>query len=60
MNFQTRSKHFSKNLNKLIDKDLKKNLDYGNHIHYLFEVYDFKNDNIIFQQSGGVLAKKLI
>lgn len=40
------NKHFSKTLNKLIDSNLKENLEYGNYIHYLFEVCDFKNNNI--------------
>ncbi len=40
------NKHFSKTLNELIDKDLKENLEYGNYVHYIFEVCDFKNNNI--------------
>ncbi len=40
------NKHFSKTLNKLIDSSLQNNLDYGNYMHYLFEVYNFKNNNI--------------
>lgn len=40
------SKHFSKTLNELIDIELQNNLNYGNYIHYIFEVCDFKNNNI--------------
>lgn len=39
-------KHFSKKLSKVIDKDLKQLLDFGTFMHYVFEVYDFKQDNL--------------
>lgn len=39
------SKHFSKSLKKVIDEELLEKLDYGTHMHYLFEVIDFKNPN---------------
>ena len=38
-------KHFSKALNSIIDEDLRNKLDFGTYMHYVFEVYDFKNDN---------------
>lgn len=40
------NKHFSKTLSKVVDKDLKKKLDFGTYMHYVFEVYDFKHDNL--------------
>lgn len=40
------NKHFSKGLSKVIDRELKKKLDFGTFMHYVFEVYDFNNDNI--------------
>lgn len=39
------SKHFSKPLSKIMDKEFKSRLDYGTRMHYIFEVYDFKNNN---------------
>ena len=39
------SSHFSKPLTKLMDKELKYDLDYGTYMHYLFEIYDFNNPN---------------
>ena len=38
-------KHFSKALNSIIDEELRNKLDFGTYMHYVFEVYDFKNDN---------------
>ena len=40
------NKHFSKSLNKVIDKEFKERLDFGTYMHYLFEVFDFKKNNI--------------
>ena len=40
------NKHFSKALNKVIDRSFKDTLDFGTYMHYLFEVFDFKNNNI--------------
>ena len=40
------NKHFSKALNKVIDKKFRDTLDFGTYMHYLFEVLDFKNNNI--------------
>lgn len=39
-------KHFSKNLSSIIDEELKEKLDFGTYMHYVFEVYDFKSNNI--------------
>lgn len=40
------NKHFSKALSKVIDKDLARTLDFGTYMHYVFEVFDFKNGSI--------------
>lgn len=40
------NKHFSKSLSKVIDKEFKERLDFGTYMHYVFEVYDFQNNNI--------------
>lgn len=40
------NKKFSKSLSKVVDKQLKERLDFGTFMHYVFEVYDFKNDNL--------------
>lgn len=40
------NKHFSKRLSKVIDQELKDKLDFGTFMHYVFEVYDFNNDNM--------------
>ena len=39
---QLSKEHFSKSINKLIDKDTKKNMEFGTHIHKMFELIDFK------------------
>lgn len=38
--------HFSKTIHNLIDKDTKKNLEFGIRIHELFETVDFKNPEL--------------
>lgn len=40
------NKHFSKSLSKIIDKDFKERLDFGTFMHYVFEVYNFQDDNL--------------
>lgn len=45
-NCMLESKHFSKQLSKVIDKDLKSRLDFGTFMHYVFELYDFNKDNL--------------
>lgn len=40
------NRHFSKRLSKVIDRELKSKLDFGTFMHYVFEVYDFNNDNL--------------
>ena len=40
------SKHFSKELKKIIDKDFHDTLEIGTKLHYCFEVYDFKKNNL--------------
>ena len=39
-------KHFSKETNKLITKEEYKNMEFGDYIHYLLELIDFKNPNL--------------
>lgn len=38
--------HFSKNINNLIDKNKKKNIEFGIKIHELMEIIDFKNPEL--------------
>lgn len=45
-NHQQEDKHFSKSLTGIIDEELHEKLDFGTYMHYIFEVYDFKKDNI--------------
>lgn len=40
------NRHFSKTLSKVIDKEFKERLDFGTYMHYVFEVCDFKINNI--------------
>lgn len=40
------SKHFSKSLSKIIDRDFKERLEFGTFMHYVFEVYNFQDDNL--------------
>lgn len=40
------NKHFSKCLNKVMDKELRYLLDFGTKMHYCFEIYDFNNNNL--------------
>ena len=40
------NKHFSKSLSSLMNNDFKKLLDFGTMMHYYFEIYDFKKNNI--------------
>ena len=54
------NKHFSKALNKVIDKDFRKKLDFGTYMHYLFEVFDFKNNNIDEIDAPNEYKDKLI
>jgi ATP-dependent exoDNAse (exonuclease V) beta subunit len=42
------NKHFSKSNNELIDKEMKDKMDLGTYMHYLLEVFDFKNPNYTF------------
>lgn len=39
-------KHFSKSMQELNTKELQQNLDFGIYMHYVFEIIDFKNNNI--------------
>jgi len=41
----TKSK-FSKSLNEIMTKSLKEVLNRGSYLHYLFEIYDFKKNNL--------------
>ena len=39
-------KHFSKEINKLITQEEYKNMKFGDHMHHLLEIIDFKNPNL--------------
>jgi ATP-dependent helicase/nuclease subunit A len=54
------NKHFSKALLKIIDKELKSKLDFGTYMHYVFEVYDFKNDNLNDLDIDDIYKEKII
>ena len=54
------NKHFSKAINTIIDDDLRKKLDFGTFMHYVFEVYDFKNDNLDTLPIGDVEKNKVM
>ncbi len=38
--------HYSKELKHIMTKELRETLDKGIFLHYCFEIYDFKNDNL--------------
>ena len=40
------NKHFSKEFNDIMTKDTKYKMDLGTRLHYILEIYDFKNDNL--------------
>ena len=42
------NKHFSKSSNNLIDKETKDKMELGTYMHYLLEVFDFKNPDYSF------------
>ena len=42
------NKHFSKSNNDLIDKETKDKMELGTYMHYLLEVFDFKNPDYSF------------
>ena len=54
------NKHFSKSLNKVIDRNFKEKLDFGTYMHYLFEEFDFKNQNIDELNVDQVYKEKLL
>ena len=54
------SKHFSKAITSIIDENLRKKLDFGTFMHYVFEVYDFKNDNLDKLDISDVEKSKVI
>jgi len=45
-NKELTSTHFSKTISTLIDKSTKEKLEFGEYMHYLFEITDFKNPNL--------------
>ena len=45
-NILLESKHFSKEFNNILDKDTKYKMDLGTKLHYILEIYDFKNNNL--------------
>lgn len=44
-NEEIESKHYSKEVNDIIDVETKKNMEFGTKIHEVFELIDFKNPN---------------
>ena len=38
--------HYSKNLSTLVDRELKEKLEFGEYMHYLLEIVDFKNPDL--------------
>ena len=59
-NMMLENKHFSKSINSIIDESLRKKLDFGTFMHYVFEVYDFKNDNLDKLNISDVEKSKVI
>ena len=59
-------KHFSKTINKLITKEEYKNMEYGDYLHYLLELIDFKNpdlkdiDNFYKEKINNLLNQELL
>jgi len=43
---EVETSHYSKENKELITKEIKKNMEFGTHIHALFEMVDFMNPNI--------------
>ena len=58
-NKKLQNKHFSKNLSKIIDTDFKARLDFGTFMHYVFEVYDFNNDNLSILDIDEIYKEKI-
>ena len=54
------SKHFSKSITSIIDECLRKKLDFGTFMHYVFEVYDFKNNNLDALDISDVKKSKVM
>ena len=59
-------KHFSKTINKLITKEEYKNMEFGDYLHYLLELIDFKNpdlkdiDNFYKEKINNLLNQELL
>ena len=59
-------KHFSKTINKLITKEEYKNMEFGDYMHYLLELIDFKNpdykniDNFYKEKINNFLNQDLL
>ena len=59
-------KHFSKTINKLITKEEYKNMEFGDYLHYLLELIDFKNpdykniDNFYKEKINNFLNQDLL
>jgi len=45
-NKEIEKKHYSKTISTMIDKSTKEKLEFGEYMHYLLEVTDFKNPNL--------------
>lgn len=55
------SKHYSKNTNDLIDKEIRDKMNLGTYMHYLFEVVDFNNpDYSLIDDKYKIYIEKFI
>ena len=51
-------KKFSKENNKLIDNNVKANMEFGNYMHYLLEMIDFKNPDLdVLELDENLISK---
>lgn len=53
------NKHFSKSLSKIIDNNFKERLDFGTFMHYVFEVYNFQEDNLNELEIEDIYKEKI-
>lgn len=53
------NKHFSKALMQIVDRSLKEKLDFGTFMHYVFEVYDFNNNNLDLLEIDDIYKEKV-
>lgn len=53
------NKHFSKSLSKIIDANFKERLDFGTYMHYVFEVYNFEENNLNELELDDIYKEKI-